>query len=81
MPFTVPAHRRKVRWQLVLDTFAPSIDRKRQHLMRGGEIYDLKERSLVLLRLPLNGDGEEKTSVVRTAARRNHREAGSPAPA
>jgi isoamylase len=81
VPFTVPAHRRKVRWQVVLDTFAPSIDRKRQHLMRGGEIYDLKERSLVLLRLPLNGDGEEKTSVVRTAARRNHRDAGSPAPA
>ena len=49
--------------------------------MRGGEVYDLKERSLVLLRLPLNGDGEEKTSVVRTASRRNHREAGSPAPA
>ncbi|HEY7218719.1 MAG TPA: glycogen debranching protein GlgX [Candidatus Binatia bacterium] len=62
IPFTLPAHRRKVRWQVVLDTH----DGKTAHRsMRGGEAYDLKARSLVLLCLPNhveaeNGGGERR---------------------
>ena len=51
LPFTLPAHRRGVRWQLVLDTVATIQDKKRVTLLKGGECYDLETRSLVLLRL------------------------------
>ncbi len=51
LPFTLPAHRRGVRWQLVLDTVATIHDKKRVTLLKGGECYDLETRSLVLLRL------------------------------
>ncbi len=51
LPFTLPAHRRGVRWQLVLDTVATIHDKKRVTLLKGGECYDLETRSIVLLRL------------------------------
>ena len=51
LPFTLPAHRRGVRWQPVLDTVATIHDKKRVTLLKGGECYDLETRSLVLLRL------------------------------
>jgi glycogen operon protein len=70
IPFTLPAHRRKVRWEVVLDTCDPSLDRKKRRLIRGGEIYDLKDRSLVMLSLPGGGEGEEKTLDARSALRR-----------
>jgi isoamylase len=70
--FTLPAHRRKVRWQVVFDTFEPSLDRKKPRLVRGGEVYDLKDRSLAVLRLP--SFGEEENGDARPAARRNRRE-------
>jgi glycogen operon protein len=79
IPFTLLAHRRKLRWQVVADTYDPSLDRKKQRLMRGGEIYDLKDRSLVVLRLPAGIEGEEKNGASRSGSRRSHREAGSPA--
>ena len=50
IPFLLPAHRPRVRWEVVLDTRTP--DGPRGHrLLRGGEAYDLADRSLVLLRL------------------------------
>jgi len=51
LPFTLPAHRRGVRWQPVLDTVATIQDKKRVTLLKGGECYDLETRSIVLLRL------------------------------
>jgi glycogen operon protein len=72
--FTLPAHRRKVRWQVVLDTFEPRVEHNKPRLMRGGEIYDLKDRSLVVLRLP-SGDGDEKIGEPLPIARRSRREA------
>jgi isoamylase len=80
IPFTLPAHRRKLRWQVVFDTFEPNLDRRKPRLMRGGEIYDLKDRSLVLLRLPTGGEGEEKSVDVLPAARRSRREAAHEQP-
>jgi glycogen operon protein len=78
--FTLPAHRRKLRWEVVWDSYDPNLDRKKHRLMRGGEIYDLKDRSLVVLRLP-TGEGEEKNGDSRSVPRRNRREARSAASA
>jgi hypothetical protein len=74
VPFVLPAHRRKVRWQVVLDTSEARCVKTTHRLMRGGETYDLQARSLVLLRLPKNvesdnGDGESVAAARR--ARRN----------
>ena len=50
IPFILPAHRSKVRWELVLDTREPTgIPKQRPKLMRGGTPYDLEARSLALL--------------------------------
>jgi glycogen operon protein len=49
--FILPAHRRKVRWQVVFDTREEKI-RGRQRLIRGGNTYPLEARSIVLLRIP-----------------------------
>jgi hypothetical protein len=48
--FILPAHRPKVRWELVLDP-RDATRRLRQRARRGGEPYDLEARSLALLRL------------------------------
>jgi isoamylase len=62
MPFVLPAHRRKVRWQVVLNTSQPVLKFQRQ--MRGGEAYELEARSLALLRLPRQqGSEEDETKV------------------
>ena len=50
-PFTLPAHKRGVRWQPVFDTALYNEDDKPVVLYRGGEQYDLEARSLALLRL------------------------------
>jgi glycogen operon protein len=50
-PFTLPAHKRGVRWQPVFDTALYDGNGKPVTLLRGGEQYDLEARSLALLRL------------------------------
>ena len=50
VPFVLPAHRRGVRWELVLDTRAAA-GHPRQRLARGGASYALDGRSLVLFRM------------------------------
>jgi len=77
IPFTLPAHRPKVRWQVVFDTYEPRIDPKRHRLMRGGEVYDLRDRSLAVLRLPGSTENEEEISDRRAVSRRARRETGS----
>ena len=57
--FVLPAHRRKLRWQVVFDTKEEKI-RRRQRLIRGGNEYPLEARSMVLLRLPHHETGESK---------------------
>jgi glycogen operon protein len=73
VPFTLPAHRRKVRWEIVFDTCESSVDR-RKRLIRGGEIYDLRDRSLAVLRLP-SAEGEQKPGDFRAAPRAGRRAA------
>jgi isoamylase len=50
IPFVLPAHRARVRWELVLDTREPT-GKRRQRPLRGGQTYELEARSLALLRL------------------------------
>ena len=46
-PFTLPAHKRGVRWQPVFDT----ANGKQIKILKGGFHYDLEARSLAVLRL------------------------------
>ena len=73
IPFTLPAHRRKVRWEVVMDTNDPQTSKTAHQYMRGGDSYDLKPRSLVLLRLPKQAEGENggENRAVSRRARRN----------
>jgi glycogen operon protein len=57
--FVLPAHRRKVRWQVIFDTKEEKMKR-RQRLIRGGSEYPLEARSMALLRLPQHEAGESK---------------------
>jgi glycogen operon protein len=76
VPFTLPAHRRKVRWEVVFDTYEPGVE-GRKRLMHGGEVYDLKDRSLAVLRLPRSAEGEEKNGDFRAAPRPRRRQAAT----
>ncbi len=60
IPFVLPAHRPRLRWQPVLDTRDPVPDPK-AHLMRGGTPYSLEGRSLALFRLRENTGKRGKT--------------------
>ena len=51
LPFTLPAHKRSVRWQMILDTVATKPSKKQSTLLRGGTRFTLHERSLAVLRL------------------------------
>jgi glycogen operon protein len=63
IPFVLPAHRSKVRWELILDT-REATGRRRYRLMRGGEAYELEARSLALLRLQRDTGAARKDEVV-----------------
>ena len=50
VPFVLPAHRRGVRWEILLDTRERD-GRVRRRLLRGGAAYSLAERSVALFRM------------------------------
>jgi glycogen operon protein len=52
--FLLPAHRRGVRWETVLDSREPT-GRRRLGPLKGGEPYDLESRCLAVLRLRREG--------------------------
>jgi pullulanase/glycogen debranching enzyme len=62
LSFVLPAHRRKVRWEIVFDTRDQKPTRRRR-LIRGGQLYKLEAHSLVLLQLPqhdIHENGDNK---------------------
>jgi glycogen operon protein len=59
LPFVLPAHRRSVRWQVMVDTRSPD-GRVQRRPIKGGESYEMEGRSLVLLRLHSNGTGRRR---------------------
>ena len=52
VPFTLPAHKKRIRWELFIDTSLSCDPKavKRVKLMKGGHPYTLSSRSFVLLR-------------------------------
>jgi len=56
LAFTLPAHRRGIRWHAVLDTALPGENEKKVTGFRGGEQYEMEARSIAVLRL--NGKHE-----------------------
>ena len=50
IPFVLPAHRSRMRWELILDSREP-MGKVRRRPMRGGAAYEVEARSLALLRL------------------------------
>ena len=54
LPFVLPAHRARMRWELLLDTREAKGTPRRRLLLRGGQPYELEARSLALLRLHAN---------------------------
>src|SRR5262249_19777471 len=50
LPFTLPAHKRSVRWQMIFDTAITKSRKERSTLLRGGTQFTLHARSLVILR-------------------------------
>ena len=51
LTFTLPAHKRGVRWQPLVDTAASSFHPKKVRLIRGGDRYEVESRAVVVLRL------------------------------
>ena len=47
LPFTLPAHKRSVRWQMILDTAATKHGKKQCTMLRGGTPYNLHARARV----------------------------------
>lgn len=53
--FTLPAHKRGIRWELVFDTAVP-VPPKRPRLFKGGQTYSVTGRTLALLCLRMEGE-------------------------
>ena len=51
LPFTLPAHKRGLRWQPILDTAASRDRLKGVKILKAGEGYDLEARSIAVLLL------------------------------
>jgi pullulanase/glycogen debranching enzyme len=49
--FVLPAHQRGVRWEMLLSTSAPEESMEDHAQFRGRESFDLKARSIAVLRL------------------------------
>jgi len=54
LPFILPAHRRGVRWELLVET-RTGAKKGYPVLIRGGRPYELEARSLAMFRLPYEG--------------------------
>ncbi len=60
MAFTLPAHKRGIRWHPVLDTALPGENGKQVSAFKGGEQYEMEARSIAVLRL--DGKQEHKSA-------------------
>ena len=49
LPFTLPAHKRSVRWRMILNTAAPKQGTQQSTTLRGGTQFHLQGRSLAVL--------------------------------
>lgn len=51
LAFTLPAHKRGVKWQPLFDTAVDAGTEKLVYVLKGGERYELDARSIAVLRL------------------------------
>ena len=51
LAFTLPAHRRGIRWHSILDTSFSGEHEKQVSAFKGGEQYEMEARSIAVLRL------------------------------
>jgi isoamylase len=63
VPFTLPAHKRSIRWYMILETATPEQGKKPCTLLRGGTPYNLHARSLAILRLQKKATDENHLSM------------------
>jgi glycogen operon protein len=65
LPFVLPAHKPRLRWELLLDTREP-LGRGAEQIRRAGESFELEGRSLALFRLQgANDNGNGEPAAVR----------------
>ena len=50
-PFALPAHRKDVEWELILDTRNPLGRPDKPTIVQGDSVYEMEARSLALFRL------------------------------
>lgn len=63
LSFTLPAHRRGVRWERVLDTYE-AVSKSGRVLVRGGRPYEMEARSVALFRLQREVEAPSRNRVV-----------------
>ena len=62
LAFTLPAHKRGVIWQMILDTSVTAESDPRSTIFKGGEEYVLEARSIAVLKL---GQKDRRSAAVR----------------
>jgi len=76
LSFILPAHRRGVRWERVLDTREAGAKSARI-LVRGGRPYEMEARSLALFRLQREAEAPPRKKVAITGPARREAPAGT----
>jgi glycogen operon protein len=66
IPFVLPAHRRRIRWETLVDTRTAS-GRSDRRPLRGGDAYVLEGRSLALLRQRVRGSARREAAEAEPA--------------
>ena len=61
--FILPAHKRSIRWQMIVDTATPKQGKKPPTLLRGGTPYNLHARSLAILQVQKKPTDENLSSM------------------
>jgi glycogen operon protein len=77
LPFVLPAHKPRLRWELLLDTRHP-VGRDGEQVRRAGEVFDLEGRSFALFRLhgePTNGEQPSARPRARRKSSQSERHA------
>ncbi|HTM06815.1 MAG TPA: glycogen debranching protein GlgX [Verrucomicrobiae bacterium] len=62
LPFVLPAHRARLRWELLLDT-RDSLGKGLEEVRRGGDVFEVEGRSLSLFRLQGEATNGEQTAA------------------
>jgi glycogen operon protein len=74
LPFVLPAHRPRLRWELLLDT-RDALGKGAEEVRRGGDVFEIEGRSLALFRLQGEAtNGEQQPTRPKTRRKAPHGE-------